>query len=107
CAFPWTLSSRLFKRVIAMTKRSLFYKRRPNPADIRKKRWNVWRIMGTAVRRTCYVLGAIMLIWILLSASVVMMMGGGRNAPLPDKMVVLLKLDRGFAEKSNAPSLLD
>lgn len=75
---------------------------------IRRKRWNIGRIMGRALKRTCMVLGAIMLVWIVLSASVVMMMGGGaRKAPLPDKMVVVLKLDRGLVEKAGSPTLFD
>lgn len=91
-----------------MTKRSLFYRRRPNTETIRKKRWNIGRIMGGALKRTCMVLGAIMLVWIVLSATIVTLMGSGaRKAPLPDEMVVVLKLDRGLVEKAGSPTLFD
>lgn len=91
-----------------MNRRSLFY-RSPtkNPDIIRRKRWNVWRILGTALRRTCIVLGAILLIWVTLSTIVYFTVMGGANnyAPMPDKMVVVLKLDEGLAEKPGAPTL--
>ncbi len=91
-----------------MTNRSLFYKRRPRTEEIRAKRWNVLAILGKALRRLCYVLGAIMLLWIVLSASVIMMLGGGsEKRALPDEMVVVLKLDNGLAEQSTRPTLLD
>lgn len=91
-----------------MTSRSLFYKRKPSPAAIRRKRWNGWRILGTALRRTCYTLGAIMLVWIALSVIVMLTISGGSGrATMPDEMVVVLKLDQGLAEKTGRPTLTD
>lgn len=64
--------------------------------------------MGAALKRTCIVLGAIMLVWIVLSATIVTLMGSGaRKAPLPNEMVVVLKLDRGLVEKAGSPSVFD
>ncbi len=90
-----------------MMKRSLFYRRRPDPAAIRKKRWNIGRIAGKALKRTCMVLGAIMLVWIVLSAIVVMTIGSGGKTRLPDEMVLVLKMDQGLVEKAGAPSVFD
>lgn len=91
-----------------MTNRSLFYKRKTNPDMIRKKRWNIFAFLGKAVKRTCYVLGAIMLVWILLSALAFTLVGkGAETRTLPNEMVVVLKLENGLAEKPNAPSLMD
>lgn len=49
-----------------------------------------------------------MLIWIVLSVLVFASLGGGQGAqPLPDEMVVVLKLDKGLAEKQSAPTFMD
>src|SRR5690606_33855366 len=95
-----------------MTNRSLFYRPRPRKEDIRKKRWNVAAIMGKALKRTCMVLGAIMLVWIVFSSLIMLTVFRGsdsaaRYSALPDEMVVVLKLARGLTEKPGAPTLTD
>ncbi len=90
-----------------MTYRSLFPKVRSHADETPQKRWSLLGFLGRSLKRICYVLGAIMLVWIILSASVMMMIGGSGHAPMPDKMVVVLKLEKGLSEKANTPSLMD
>ena len=79
---------------------SLFYKPEDREPEIQKKRWNIWRIIGKILRRTCMVLGA----WVLFSAvfSLVMLSTFLKNsgpAPLPEDMLLYLALTEGISEK--------
>ena len=47
---------------------SLFYKPKKNERALKTKRWNIWAILGKAIKRTCMAIGAMVLISALISA---------------------------------------
>lgn len=87
---------------------SLFYKPpQPKKANIRKKRWNIGAIVWGALKRTCMVIGAVVLFSALLSF-VTLFSAMKSSAPdLPKDMILVLKLDQGIVEKADEASFAD
>ena len=86
---------------------SLFYKPKKNDRETKVKRWNVWRILGKAIKRTCTAIGAMVLFSIVLSTILVSGMAGKASPPLPDDMVLVFKIDNGVTEVQSRPTLMD
>lgn len=87
---------------------SFFYKPKPKEGEVKAKRWNIFAIMGRAIRKTCTAIGALFLISIISSVVMVSMMGGGEaSKPLPEEMVLVFEIDGGVAELPSRPSLLE
>lgn len=87
---------------------SLFYKPKgPQKSDIRKKRWNVWSIVWNAVKRTCTVIGAMVLFSALLTFIMLVSAVQSTAPALPKDMVLVLKLDQGIVEKPEQASFSD
>lgn len=82
---------------------SLFYRPRKKPdaekKEISKKRWNWPSIIWKAVKRTCMVIGGMVLFSAILSTVLIASVGKKTAPPLPQKMVLLLTLDDGIADK--------
>ena len=88
--------------------RSYFYRPKHNSDTVKVKRWKPLSILGTAVRKTCTIIGAMILLSALISTCTIMTIGGsGANAPLPNDMVLLMTLEQGVTETQTKPSLLE
>lgn len=87
---------------------SLFYQPPgPKKTEIRKKRWNAGSIIWNAVKRTCMVIGAMVLFSALLTF-ITLVTAVSKTAPaLPKDMVLVLKLEQGIAEKQDEASFGD
>lgn len=86
---------------------SLFYKPKPRTEEISKKRWNWPSIIGRAVKKTCMVIGAVVLFSALLTVVLTAGYAGKKAAPLPGKMILHLKLDAGVGEQGREPTFTD
>jgi protease-4 len=92
-----------------MTKRSYFYRPKPSQPAEKPKRWNISKIIWRAVKKTCMVVGAMVLLSALLSTCIVLIVGrsAGPGAPLPKDMVLVFNMEEGLAEMQTKPSILD
>ncbi len=86
---------------------SLFYKPKKNEKAIKAKRWNIWAILGKAIRKTCTVIGAAVLISTLISVFLISTMAGKSAPSLPDDMVLYFNIEEGISESQVKPTLLD
>ncbi|MCI5059624.1 MAG: signal peptide peptidase SppA [Alphaproteobacteria bacterium] len=87
---------------------SLFYKpSSKNAGEDVPKRWSLFRIIGKALKRTCTALGAMMLLSIAISFFMLYSLGARGPEPLPDEMVLVLKIEDGITEIQTQPSFLD
>ncbi len=85
---------------------SLFYKPKKNDKEISAKRWNVFSIIGKAIKKTCTVLGAMILISVVFS-TLLLVFASKHGTPLPDDMVLVFKIDNGISEIQSRPSLME
>lgn len=85
---------------------SFFYSPKKSTED-KPKRWNPFKIIGTALKRTCTAIGAMVLISAVLSFILVSRMAGNVAPPLPNEMVLVLTLDGGIAEIQTRPTILE
>lgn len=85
---------------------SLFYKPKRNEGD-KPKRWNIFSIIGQALKRTCMAIGAMVLISTVISVIMVTKLAGNAAPPLPNEMVLVFKIDGGVTEVQTRPSLLE
>lgn len=86
---------------------SLFYKPKKRTKEISEKRWKIGSIIYQAIRKTCTVIGALILFSALLSSILVMASGGDSVAPLPDDMVLVFKIEDGITEIQTRPTLFE
>lgn len=86
---------------------SLFYKPKKDERAIKAKRWNIWSIMGKAIRKTCTAIGAAVLISALISAILISSVSKKSSPSLPSDMVLYLDLEDGISESHVRPSLMD
>ena len=86
---------------------SYFYLSSPRKSDITRKRWNLWNILGRAIKKTCMVLGAFMLFSILLSIVAAFVFGGKNTVNIPDEMILVLNVTDPIGETEHARSLAD
>lgn len=86
---------------------SLFYKPKKNDKGIKAKRWNLFSIIGKAIRKTCTAIGAMVLLSMILSIVLVSIFAGKSAPPLPDDMVLVLKLESNISETQARPSFMD
>lgn len=84
---------------------SYFYRSHSKPQEIRRKRWNFGRMFKTLVRRTCLVLGGLMLFSIVLTFLAGMIAGSSKS--LPAEMVLALNIVEPVGETQSARSLAD
>lgn len=85
---------------------SLFYKPGPRTKEISQKRWNWPSILGRAIRRTCLVIGGVVLFSAVMGVVLTFTLGG-RTAALPKDMILVFNLSDGVSENALEPSLLD
>lgn len=85
---------------------SFFYSPKKSTED-KPKRWNPFKIIGKALKRTCTAIGAMVLISAVLSFILVSRMAGNVAPPLPNEMVLVLTLDGGIAEIQTRPTILE
>lgn len=81
-----------------MQRSGLFSSSVPSSANIQKKRWNPFRIIWTALKRTCMVVGALVLFMAALGAVSAVQMMKQVELTLPDEMILVLKIDEQILE---------
>ena len=86
---------------------SLFYKPKKNERALKTKRWNIWAILGKAIKRTCMAIGAMVLISSLISAFLLSRIATKSAPSLPDDIVLVFNIDEGISETQTKPSLLE
>lgn len=85
---------------------SFYYKPKSREGAIRRKRWHVPSIIGRIVRKTCMVLGAIMLFSIVMSILSGVLLSGSKTS-LPKDMILVLNVESGIGESGIQSSLID
>jgi protease-4 len=85
---------------------SFFYSPKKT-SDDKPKRWNIFRIIGTALKRTCTAIGAMVLISAVISFILISRMAGNVAPPLPAEMLLVMTLDGGVSEIQSRPSILE
>lgn len=85
---------------------SFFYSPQKSTDDA-PKRWNIFKIIGKALKRTCTAIGAMVLISTVLSVILVTRLAGNVAPPLPDDMVLVFKIDGGVSEIQSRPTILE
>lgn len=86
---------------------SFFYNPKKKPSEVSAKRWNLFSIVKKVLQKTCMALGTMMLFSILLSISLLIFIGNKGAAPLPDDMILVLRIENGVAEINSDPTILD
>ena len=86
---------------------SLFYKPKKDERALKTKRWNIWTILGKAIKRTCMAIGAMVLISSLISAFLLSRIATKSAPSLPDDIVLVFNIDEGISETQTKPSLLE
>ncbi len=86
---------------------SLFYKPKKNERAIKAKRWNVWSILGGALKKTCMVIGAMVLISTLISVFLIVTMSKKSAAPLPEDIILYFDMKNGISEAQVKPTILE
>ncbi|MEM7618022.1 MAG: signal peptide peptidase SppA [Pseudomonadota bacterium] len=90
--------------------RSYFYRPKSQTSPEKPKRWKPMSILWTAIKKTCMIIGSMVLLSALISTCTVAtltMSGGGANAPLPDDMVLLFSVEQNVTELQTKPTFLD
>ncbi|MCB1529936.1 MAG: signal peptide peptidase SppA [Alphaproteobacteria bacterium] len=92
---------------MSLNRGSLFYKPKPRTKEIRRKRWNWPVIIWEAVKKSCMVIGAVVL-FSAFTGAVISTKVVRQSAPsLPGEMILFLDLKDGLGETSRSPSLSD
>jgi len=86
---------------------SFFYKPKPKTYEIRKKRWNWPRMALQVLKRTCMVVGALVLFSALLGVISTASLLNKAAPPMPDDMILVLKLESGIVESAREPSIME
>ncbi len=86
---------------------SLFYKPKQQERALKPKRWNVFSIFWKAIKKTCMVIGAMVLFSTLLSVILITSMAKKPVAKLSDDMILYFDLEDGISETQSKPSLLE
>lgn len=89
-----------------MQKGSLFFKPKPRTQEISRKRWNWPSILWRAIKKTCMVIGAVVLISALLTIFATSWMSS-TPAALPGAFILTLTIDDGVGEQAREPSFMD
>ncbi len=84
---------------------SYFYRSHTKPEEIRRKRWSFGRMFKTLIRRTCLVLGGLMLFSIVVAFIAGVVAGGAKT--LPPEMVLAMNIVEPVGETESARSLAD
>lgn len=84
---------------------SYFYRSHSKPEEIRRKRWNFGRMFKTLVRRTCLVLGGLMLFSLVMAFIAGLVSGGSKT--LPSEMVLAMNIIEPIGETESTRSLAD
>lgn len=82
---------------------SCFYTRKSSPDEVSQKCWNIPRIAGTALKRSCMVIGAIVLFSIVMGIISASFFGGKKS--LPKDMVLIVNLSDPVVETRLRASL--
>ncbi len=75
----------------------------PVPQDVRKPkiRWRILPILWLAIKRTCTVIGAFVLVSMMFALFTLSQFGQAVEEPLPEKMVLYIEFKDGFAENTS------
>lgn len=84
---------------------SYFYRSQTRSEEISRKRWNFGRMLKTLVRRTCMVLGGLMLFSIVMTILAGIIGGGSKS--LPGDMILALNIVEPISETQHGRSLAD
>lgn len=87
-------------------KGSLFFKPKPRTKEISRKRWHFPSILWRAVKKTCMVIGAIVLFSALLTFFLTSRMGE-KAASIPGEFILALTIDSGVGEQGREPTFMD
>ncbi len=85
--------------------RTVVYNPVPKP-PVQPKRFHIGRILWTAIKRTCMVIGAVVLISAIIGVWSAMHAGKKAVPVLPDKMILTLNLDGRVPEESGMSQYL-
>jgi protease-4 len=86
---------------------SLFYKPKKDVKAVKAKRWNIWGILGKAIKRTCMAIGAMVLLSSLISVFLLSRVAKNTAPKLPDDIVLYFNIEDGITETQTRPSLMD
>ncbi len=86
---------------------SYFYKSAPRKSDISKARWNIWRIIGHTIRKTCTVIGGIILFLCVMGTISLFSYEGKKKSALPNDMILVLNITDPIGETEHARSFAD
>lgn len=87
---------------------SYFYKSQSRPEEIRTARWNLGSIAWRAIKKTCTVVGALILFSALMGLIAGSIVGGVKSdRSLPDKMVLVWNIVDPIGETVSARSFAD
>jgi protease-4 len=84
---------------------SIFYKPGARPREIQRRRWNFPRIALNAIRKTCTVIGAIILFSILMGMTVGII--AGKSTSLPKDMILVWNIESAVGETPLQASFVD
>lgn len=73
----------------------------------RAKKFRIGAMLWRALKRTCTALGALVLISTIISITLTSMLFSQRIEPLPEKMVLVLRLDQGLVESNTGGGFAD
>lgn len=85
-------------------RRSLFAAPVKPPAVPPRREWKLFRVLGTAFRRTCTAVGAMILVPVLFGLLLSGMFADKLSEPLPEQMVLVLSLKENYAEHQSIGS---
>ncbi len=86
---------------------SFFYKKNTSKAEIARRRWHWPTIIGTIIKRTCMVLGGVVLFSIVMGLIGGLLLGGEKFKTLPAHMVLTLDMDEPVGETSHGRNWRD
>lgn len=86
---------------------SHFYTAKTGAAEITRRRWNVFSIIGKIVRRTCMLLGGLMLFSICLTFILGLTVKSPSSKALPESMILTLNITQPIGESKRSRSLTD
>ncbi|NCO03491.1 MAG: signal peptide peptidase SppA [Alphaproteobacteria bacterium] len=86
---------------------SFYYTPRPKEKELKKKRWNIPSILWKIISRTCMALGAMVLISAIMGVFLTTKLMKNAAPPLPNEMVLVLKMENGLTEIASTPTLLE
>jgi len=95
---------------IRVMKKSFFYRPKPKQSNAEKpKRWRPLSILWNALKRTCMLIGAMILLSAAITTCTLMTVdtGAQKAASMPDNAVLVFKIEEGITEIQTQPNLFE